>query len=93
MLCTVQGEEFNNYKPEEFLFSARECECVPVNSDNNWVLIETPPTQTNQFKGKKKNHDQISGVTAQTFVNKQVRSVEKYINNICLFKMNVYIKM
>lgn len=82
MLCTVQGAEFNNYKPEEFLFSAcvRECECVPVNSDNNWVLIETPPTQTNRFKGKgkKKKHDHIPGVTPQTFVKKQVRSVEKY---------------
>lgn len=84
MLRTVQGAEFNNYKPEEFLFSACARGCVPVNSDNNWVLIETPPTQTNRFKGKggKKNPK-----------NKQVRSVEKYINDICLFKINVYIKI
>lgn len=30
MLRTVQGAEFNNYKPEEFLFSARVCASVSV---------------------------------------------------------------
>lgn len=28
MLHTVQGVEFNNYKPEEFVFSARVCVSV-----------------------------------------------------------------
>lgn len=94
MLCTVQGTEFNNYKPEEFLFSAR----VSV-SMCRWIVtiigFWSKPLQLKQIglKERKKKHDRISGVTPQTFMNKQVRSVEKYINNICLFKINVYIKI
>lgn len=41
ILCTLQGEDFNNYKPEDF------CVCVCAREfDSNWVLIEIPLNQT-----------------------------------------------
>lgn len=56
MLCTFQGVEFNNDKPEDF------CVCAFAREfESNWVLIETPLTQTKWAAFRKKY--QPSGVT------------------------------